>query len=121
MNRFKSKKTDDNDEDEQIDEELDLICVYPEDDNQLIDPIVTTELKEEKVVKGVKFQEDVDNISLLTTKSNHNFDDFGLETSDVVSLDKFKDDEFQNELGRSIEFFFCNSLKFLNSKNKKTK
>ena len=102
LNRFKPKKDEEQLEDEE------LICAYsPEETNQAEkqnqqDPSQDSE-SVTKIVKGVKFK-DSDNQSLNTKgsiKSNRNsFDDFGIEKCDVVSLDEFKDDDFQNELGK---------------------
>lgn len=104
MDRFKPKKGEE-DFDQEEDEELDLVCAYPEEDSsELIEQKTDVDTESvSKVIKGVTFNiKETDNLSLATKESvkstNHNFDDFGLEKSEVISLDEFQDDEFQNEL-----------------------
>ena len=96
LNKLKPKHEPAEDEE---DEELDLICAYPDEESPVPEPDTESV---SKVAKGVTFRiQESDSLSLATKgsiKSNQNFDDFGLELPEVISLDAFKDDEFQNEL-----------------------
>lgn len=109
MNRLNLKRSNkkeateekEEEEEELEDEELDLICAYPEEEtNNQKD----SESVKDKLIKGVKFK-DTDSQSIASAresiKSTHKFDDFGLEESEVISLEKF-DDVFQNEISKSF-------------------
>lgn len=107
LNKLRPKK-ELADDDEEDDEELDLICAYPDEEPA---PVEQDSESVSRIAKGVTFQiQESDSLSLATKgsiKSTHNFDDFGLESPEVVSLDAFKDD-LQNELSEFFFRFFLN-------------